>query len=97
MQFILRRMRHRGRAMDGRRDLSVDLLQGDIRIGLARTTPMGRPAVTASFKCGGNFVPEIPPLYDVQVHSLLGEILVITGTEIVDGIAYAQSWHCRTP
>ncbi len=21
--------------------------------------------------------------------------LVITGTEIIDGVAYAQSWHCR--
>jgi hypothetical protein len=21
--------------------------------------------------------------------------LVITGVEIIDGVAYAQSWHCR--
>lgn len=95
MQFIIRRMRHRGRAMGGRQDLNADLLQGEVRIGLANNTPMGRPSMTASFQCAGKFVPEIPHLYDVQVHSLLGNILVITGTEIVDGVAYAQSWQCK--
>lgn len=90
-------MRYRGRAMTSRADLNATLLQGEVRIGLVKHTPMGRPSVTATFKCGGDFVPEIPPLYDVQVHSLLGNNFVITGTEFVEDVAFAQSWDCRAP
>lgn len=34
-------------------------------------------------------------LYDAQIHTMATLGMTITGTEIIDGVAYAQSWHCR--
>lgn len=95
MHFEILRKRHKGRAMKGRQDVNATPIRGDVRIGLAKNTPMERPSLAASVQAEGRLQPELPPLYDVQVHSLIGDSLVITGTEIIDGVAYAQSWHCR--
>ncbi|MCY1384654.1 hypothetical protein D9M69_729390 [compost metagenome] len=81
--------------MKRRQDVNATPIRGDVRIGLAKNTPMERPSLAASVQAEGRLQPELPPLYDVQVHSLIGDSLVITGTEITDGVAYAQSWHCR--
>ncbi|MNR58074.1 hypothetical protein D3C85_1789860 [compost metagenome] len=81
--------------MKGRQDVNATPIRGDVIIGMAKNTPMGRPSLAASIREPSRDVPELPPLYDVQVHSLVGNSMVITGTEIIDGVAYAQSWHCR--
>ncbi len=76
-------------------DIRRAAVHGDVYIRRDQNSPMDRPSVIASILKIEQQAPTQPPLYDAQIHTMTTLGLVITGTEIIDGVAYAQSWHCR--
>jgi len=96
MHFEIRRMRSRGKPLESRKLSSVQPVKGDVWINMEPRSPMGRPSLSASIlKVPPYSELDLPPLYDVQIHGMATLALVITGVEIIDGVAFAQSWHCR--
>lgn len=92
---ILRlRLRQRGRPI-GKRPEMIPTIPGDVLIEMLKSSPMGRPSLCARINNPDPNAPELPPLYDAEVNTMIGNSLVITGVEFVNGVAYAQSWHCR--
>ncbi|MCY1359451.1 hypothetical protein D9M69_460220 [compost metagenome] len=95
MHFDIRRLRYKGKPIEQRKLDNVQYIRGDVYIRLDEHSPMGRPSrIAETLKTTGD-TKTLPPLYDVQVHTMATLGMVITGTEIIDGVAYAQSWHCR--
>ncbi|MDH4566142.1 hypothetical protein E8E95_05575 [Pseudomonas sp. BN414] len=95
MHFDIRRLRFKGKPIDDRKMKNVQPIRGDVYIRMDERSPMGRPSLVAEILKTMGGMPTLPTLYDVQVHGMATLALVITGTEIIDGVAYAQSWHCR--
>ncbi|MNU03109.1 hypothetical protein D3C72_2470250 [compost metagenome] len=61
---------------------------------------MGRPSLIAEVlpvqaDKRSQATPLWSSLVDAHIHSMATHGMVITGTEIIDGVAYAQSWHCK--
>ncbi|SDS29655.1 hypothetical protein SAMN05216198_1636 [Halopseudomonas litoralis] len=57
---------------------------------------MGRSSVVASIRGAWPLSePPWPELMDCQLHSMAPNGMVLTGTEEIDGVMYAQSWLCR--
>ncbi|MGQ7814622.1 hypothetical protein ACUTAH_02915 [Metapseudomonas furukawaii] len=95
MHFDIRRLRFKGKPIEDRKLKNVQPLRGDVYIRMDERSPMGRPSLIAEILKVQPSTKLLPPLYDVQIHGMATLALVITGTEIIDGVAYAQSWHCR--
>ncbi|UCP00062.1 hypothetical protein LF844_09695 [Metapseudomonas lalkuanensis] len=95
MHFDIRRLRFKGKPIEDRKLQNVQPLRGDVYIRMDERSPMGRPSLIAEILKVQPSTKLLPPLYDVQIHGMATLALVITGTEIIDGVAYAQSWHCR--
>ncbi|GLZ87034.1 hypothetical protein Pres01_30850 [Metapseudomonas resinovorans] len=95
MHFDIRRLRFKGKSIEDRKLRNVQPIRGDLYIRMANNSPMDRPSLIAeTLKTTGD-TKTLPPLYDVQIHGMATLGMVITGIEIIDGVAYAQSWHCR--
>lgn len=93
MYFDIRRLRDQGKPIEDRK--RIQPFRGDVYIRLDQQTPLGRPSLIAEIHNPPKPGPTLPTLYDVQVHGMSTLGMTITGTEIIDGVAYAQSWHCR--
>ncbi|MFG5864435.1 hypothetical protein [Metapseudomonas sp. CR1201] len=95
MHFDIRRLRYKGKPIEQRKLDNVQYIRGDVYIRLDMNSPMGRPSHIADILQTNPKAPTLPTLYDVQVHTMATLGMVITGIEIIDGVAYAQSWYCR--
>lgn len=96
MHFDIRRMRNKGRPLKRREFDKLQPFRGDVYIRHDARTPLKRVSLIAEILKVGPSAPTLPTLYDVAIHGMATNGLVITGYEFIDGIAYAQSWHCRT-
>lgn len=89
-------MRLRGRARPKQDIERADPVRGDMLISQQQSEVFGRYANIASFHRSGSADPEqLPPLHDVVISHMGPLGFVLTGIEVVDGVAYAQSWWCR--
>lgn len=97
MHFDIRRMRNKGRPLKRKEFDRLQPFRGDVYIRHDERTPLKRVSLVAEILKVGPSAPTLPKLYDVAIHGMATNGLVITGYEYIDGVAYAQSWHCRVP
>lgn len=95
MIFYIKRMRHLGKPIEPKRLRDTQPVRVDIGINHESST-MGRSAIVAKIRGDWPLAePAFPDLIDAQLHSMAPNGMVLSGIEIVDGVAYAQSWLCR--
>ena len=95
MIFLVRRMRAKGVPLTPEQLRKADEIRGDVRIN-HESCNLGRASVVAMLKGAMPLnEPQIPDLLDASVQSMAPNALVISGIELIDGVAYAQSWLCR--
>lgn len=84
-----------GRALlSGERKTKAARHVGALRLAEERSTAYGRSTLVASLQDsrGGLREPIVPALADARVLWIEGAELRICGTELVDGVEYAQAW-----
>lgn len=97
MIFYVKRMRHLGRPLDHKQLQAIEAVRCDVAVNHESCT-MGRASVVA--KVRGDWplaAGSLPELLDAQLHSMAPNGMVLTGIEVIDDVAYAQSWLCRAP
>lgn len=88
------------------RRLGVDLTQkeiraqqghrGDVRVMCIHDKRLGRASNLAEVHPGMPMEPQpLPPLHDAQLTGMSTMGYTLSGFEIIEGTAYAQSWWCR--
>lgn len=88
-------MRHRGVAVPRDQLRTAEPLKADVLIEATFNEGLGRYSrVARCFSSNPGHEP-LPRLFDAEINSMAPLGLVITGTELVDGVGYAQSWWCR--
>lgn len=95
MYFLITPLRERGRPRDKNELKRASPTAGDLRIEHQPCKEMGRPARVAFVNSATPDYEPLPRLYDAEVHSMAPNGFVVTGIEIIDGVAYGQSWICR--
>lgn len=95
MYFHIIRLRERGKPRDKKALQSDTPSAGDLRIEHQPTRELGRPSRVAFIASGSPDNEPLPRLYDADVHSMAPNGFVVTGIEIIDGVAYGQSWLCK--
>lgn len=97
MRFVVTPLRRQGRAL-ARRELGGDAVRGDVTLQHRGECPeLGRAAIVAMVRGDGTptTAPDaLPRLYDAEIRTMGTNGLTISGLEFVNGVAYAQSWHC---
>jgi len=94
MIFLVRRMRVRGVPLSPQQLRKEQEIRGDVRVN-HESCVLGRASVIATLKSGQPLSePDIPELLDASLHSMAPNAFVLSGIEVVDGVAYAQSWIC---
>ena len=89
-------MRDRGRARAQHDIQTATPVQGDLVVAQSKPEIFGRYSTVASFhQASSNEAPLLPPLHDAVLTAMGTNGFVLTGVELVDGLAYAQSWWCR--
>jgi hypothetical protein len=89
-------MRRRGKALDQRDVQAAEPVHGDLIVGQQKSELLNRYANVASFHVSGAADPQpLPPLQDAVLSWMGPNGFVLSGVELVDGVAYAQSWWCR--
>jgi hypothetical protein len=97
MYFNVRRRRINGKSIDIRELSRVQPIYGDVRIVHQTPAELGRPSQVASLITDNPLVRSvIPPLMDVSLYTMATNGFTLSGIEIVDGVAYAQSWLCQS-
>lgn len=94
MIFHVKRMRVKGRPIEPQNLRRAPEIRGDVSIRHEGCT-LGRSAIVATLK--GTMpmeAPQIPELIDATMHSMVPNAFVLSGIEIIEGTAYAQSWLC---
>ncbi|MGK9047945.1 hypothetical protein KXR63_11325 [Stutzerimonas chloritidismutans] len=95
MYVYVRLMRDHGRPIEPRKRRSTPPIYGDVRIETSRSEDLGRQSEIARLVQSNPLESSvIPPLLDVALHGMSTNGFVLTGYEIIDGVAYAQSWWC---
>lgn len=96
MYLYVRPMRTNGRPIEQAKLRSATATYGDLRIEQMTPPELGRPARTARLVSSNPMEHSaLPPLFDATVHSMSTNGFVLSGIEMIDGVAYAQSWWCR--
>jgi len=95
MYFQIIPLRERGRPRDKKELHSITPVSGDLRIEHQPTSEFGRPARVAFINTGSPDGGVVGKLFDAEVHSMAPNAFVVTGVELIDGVAYGQSWLCR--
>jgi len=97
MYFDIVPMRVRGKPREPRDLRNAQPVRGDVHMVQARETPLGRASTVAYLQNQHHDLDQLPRLYDAVIHGMASNGATITGIELVDGAAYAQSWWIRTP
>jgi hypothetical protein len=89
-------MRVRGKARSKEEVQRATPVRGDLLVQQRRSETFGRYSNVASFATAGAADQQpLPELQDVAL-PWMGPIgFVLSGIEMIDGIAYGQSWWCR--
>ncbi|MEG0635784.1 MAG: hypothetical protein RR517_25035 [Pseudomonas sp.] len=97
MHFLIVPMRIRGVARPQKDIRSAVPIRGDVHLRLDEFAPLGRPSNSASILISRPGDPPLPVLYEAVMSGMSTLGTTFTGIEIIDGVAYAQSWWVRVP
>jgi hypothetical protein len=90
-------MRERGKALPQHAVQSGPAVHGDLIVVQEKSQALNRWSNIARFQMSGAAdVQPMPPLHDAVLSWMGPTGFVLTGSEFVDGVAYAQSWWCRS-
>lgn len=92
MVFKIVRMRVKGVPLTPAELSRAVPIRADIAIQ-HESNVMGRSSVVAKLRFPHDGI-NWPELLDCQLHSMAPNAMVLTGTEVIDGVAYGQSWLC---
>lgn len=95
MYFQILPLRERGVPRDKKELQHAQPFCGDLRIEHQPTGEFGRPCRVAFMSTGSPDNGPLGKLFDAEVHSMAPNRFIVTGVELIDGIAYGQSWLCR--
>lgn len=95
MYFEITPMRVRGRPLSQKELRSAKSIRGDVHLRLEPNTLLGRPSPIAYLHNVPFNEKQDVLLYDAVVTTLASGGGTITGIELIDGVAYAQSWWVR--
>lgn len=96
MRMLVTPMRIRGIDLSPEDRRRYQPAKGDVRVMCVQDTRMGRATNLAEIHPPMPMDPEpLPPLYDVKLSGMSTTGFVLSGFEMIDGCAYAQSWWCR--
>lgn len=89
-------MRHRGVDLTQLERRQARAVKGDVRVICVQDVRVGRVTSLAEVTTGpGMQSPPLPPLYDARLSGMTTLGFVLSGFEVIDDCAYAQSWWCR--
>lgn len=95
MHFSILPLRDHGKPRDKQQLKGIAPVPGDLRIEHQPCSALGRPARVAFLCCPDPNSTPLGKLFDAEVHSMAPNGFVVTGVELIDGVAYSQSWLCR--
>lgn len=96
MIFLITPLRSQGKPLDRQHLRSAPFVRGDLRIEQHESRLLGRITRAAFINTGApSDMGPLGTLLDVEVHSMAPNAMVVTGLEVIDGVAYGQSWLCR--
>jgi hypothetical protein len=95
MRFEIVPMRVKGRPLGKRERKDIKPVVADVHIRMENESPLGRPSRIAEVHRTPPYEMKYMILYDATIEGMATTGAVITGVEIVDDIAYAQSWWIR--
>jgi hypothetical protein len=88
----------RGKMLSQQEIQTAEPAYGDMVVVQKMSHQFNRYSKIARFQMSGtNDVQPIPELHDATLAWMGPNGFVLTGFEVVAGIAYAQSWWCRAP
>lgn len=96
MQMLVTPMRQRGIDLTPQERRQWRAVKGDVRVACVQDARMGRATNLAEVTTGpGMQNHSLPPLHDARLSGMATLGFVLSGFELIDGCAYAQSWWCR--
>ncbi|MDN3221361.1 hypothetical protein [Pseudomonas nunensis] len=96
MHLLVTPMRLRGVALDAKARRRYPAINGNVMVNSAVSQELGRATNIACCQVGMPLDPDpLPPLLDATLAGMAMTGFVLSGTEYIDGCAYAQSWWCQ--
>lgn len=96
MFVLVTPMRIKGVALDPNERRRYSAIRGDVRVRARVEEQLGRSSNVAYVLGSMPLDPEpLPRLLDATLSGMAPTGFVLSGVEIIDGCAYAQSWWCR--
>lgn len=96
MRTLITQMRQRCIDLTPEQRRKAKAVQGDVRVSCVQDERMGRATNLAEVFAGPGMQDRpLPPLYDARLSGMATLGFVLSGFEVIDGCAYAQSWWCR--
>jgi hypothetical protein len=94
MRFLVRHLRHHGRAVVWRDVINRPPLVGDLRIEECMDEELRRHVLAAKLIDPGDMrgAARHPELLDVRLVAMSPQAFTLTGFERIDGATYGQSW-----
>lgn len=96
MWMLVTPMRHCGVDLTPQERRQYKAAKGDVRVMCVEDERMGRATNLAEVH---PLLPmqekQLPSLYDARLSGMSTLGFVLSGFEMIDGCAYAQSWWCR--
>lgn len=97
MHFLIVSMRVRGVPRSQKEIRAFNPIRRDVHLRLDEFAPLGRPSNSAHLHHTMSGKPPLPPLYEAVMTGMSSMSVTFTGIEIIDGVAYAQSWWVCVP
>lgn len=96
MNVMVTPMRRMGLALSPQERLSAKATEGNVVVNSELCTELGRLAIVARLVTRVSKEPQpLPVLLDATLSRMAASAFVLSGIELIDGRAYAQSWWCR--
>ncbi|WP_232253788.1 hypothetical protein [Pseudomonas glycinae] len=96
MHLLVTPMRLRGVPLTPKERRRYPAIRGNVMVNSTMSTELGRASNLARCDVGMPLDPDpLPPLLDATLAGMSVTGFVISGIEMIDGCAYAQSWWCR--
>ena len=96
MWMLVTPMRNRGVDLSQQERRRYPAIRGDVRVDCVQDERLGRASNVAEIVAGLPMEKQpLPRLHDAKLSGMATLGFVLSGFEVIDGCAYAQSWWCR--
>lgn len=96
MHMLITPMRRQGVALTPQERPFYKAVRGNVMVNSENSSELGRSANVARVNVGMPLEADpLPRLLDANLAGMAVTGFVLSGIEIIDGCAYAQSWWCR--